>query len=117
MDEFDTLAGIALRPLGRVSQMRLNPSIVSVYGAMGHGAEEIPRLEQTLVTCKRSPGPGHPDTLAIQERLAVAYQAARRFDEAITVFGQALADAGRVLGPDEASTISIRSTLMQAYEA
>ena len=22
--------------------MRLNPSIVSVYGAMGHGAEEIP---------------------------------------------------------------------------
>jgi len=62
-------------------------------------------------------GPDHPDTLSSRNNLALAYQAADRYAEAIPLFEQTLADRERVLGPDHPATLSSRNNLAHAYQA
>jgi tetratricopeptide (TPR) repeat protein len=56
-------------------------------------------------------GPGHPDTLAVGERLAAAYLAADRAAEAVSWSRWVLAERVRVLGPDHPSAIAARRDL------
>ena len=61
-------------------------------------------------------GPGHPDTLASRNNLAIAYQAVGRAAEAIPLLEQALAGRERELGPDHPDTLVSRHNLSYAYQ-
>ena len=73
--------------------------------------------EQTLADRERVLGPDHPDTLLSRNNLALAYRAAGRTDEAISLNEQTLADRERVLGPDHPDTLKSRDNLANAYRA
>ncbi len=60
-------------------------------------------------------GPGHPTTLAARDRLAIAYESARRFGDAIATFAGALADRDRGQGPEHPDSIAARGRLAHAY--
>jgi tetratricopeptide (TPR) repeat protein len=60
-------------------------------------------------------GPAHADSLAAKERLAVAYEAAGRFGDAIAMFAGALGDRERNQGPEYPDTIAARGRLAHAY--
>ena len=59
-------------------------------------------------------GPNHPDTLASRNNLAGTYREAGRFDEAITLKKQILADAMR-MGPDSSGASAARLNLAATY--
>ncbi len=73
--------------------------------------------EQVLAVRERVLGPDHPGTLTSRNNLAVAYQAAGRTEEAITMGEQVVAARERVLGPDHPDTLQSRNNLAAAYWA
>jgi tetratricopeptide (TPR) repeat protein len=60
-------------------------------------------------------GPVHPGSLAAKERLAIAYESAGRFGDAIAMFAGALGDRERNHGPEHPDTIAARGRLAHAY--
>jgi tetratricopeptide (TPR) repeat protein len=60
-------------------------------------------------------GPLHADSLAAKERLAVAYESAGRFGDAIAMFAGALTDRERSHDPEHPDTIAARGRLAHAY--
>ena len=60
-------------------------------------------------------GPGHADTVAARDRLAVSYERAGRPNDAVAVFQGALADRQRALGSGHAATVAARARLAHAY--
>ena len=60
-------------------------------------------------------GPVHDDSLAARERLAVAYESAGRFGDAIAMFAGALGEWERLHGPEHPDTIAARGRLAHAY--
>ena len=60
-------------------------------------------------------GPDHPDTLVSRHDLAVAYYAAGRSSEAVTLFEATLKLSEAKLGPDHPDTLQIRGNLANAY--
>ena len=60
-------------------------------------------------------GPVHDDSLTAKERLAVAYESAGRFGDAIAMFAGALGDRERNHGPEHPDTIAARGRLAHAY--
>lgn len=72
------------------------------------GESLLPGLQQVF-------GPDHPDTLACQNDLAVAYCRAGRFREAITLHKSTLAQREQTLGPDHPDTLGSRNNLGVAY--
>jgi tetratricopeptide (TPR) repeat protein len=60
-------------------------------------------------------GPAHASTLAARDRLAIAYESARRFGDAIATFAGALADRDRAQGPEHPDSIAARGRLAHAY--
>ena len=60
-------------------------------------------------------GPAHADSLTAKERLAVAYESAGRFGDAIAMFAGALGDRERSHGPEHPDTIAARGRLAHAY--
>ena len=60
-------------------------------------------------------GPVHADSLAAKERLAVAFESAGRFGDAIAMFAGALGDRERSHGPEHPDTIAARGRLAHAY--
>jgi tetratricopeptide (TPR) repeat protein len=61
-------------------------------------------------------GADHPQTLRTRNNLALAYQAAGRTAEAITLHEQTLADRERVLGADHPDILATRGNLATAYQ-
>ena len=59
-------------------------------------------------------GPDHPSTLTSRNNLAVAYRAAGRAAEAVSLHEQTLADRERLLGPDHPDTLTSRNNLTNA---
>jgi tetratricopeptide (TPR) repeat protein len=73
---------------------------------------------QALATaCETTLGPAHPDSQAIDERLAEAYLAAGRPDEAVAWFERVLANRAQALGPDHPGTAAGRRDLGHALMA
>jgi tetratricopeptide (TPR) repeat protein len=71
---------------------------------------------QFMVTATtRRLGPVHADSVGAKERLAVAYEAAGRFGDAIAMFAGALGDRERSQGPEHPETIAARGRLAHAY--
>ena len=62
-------------------------------------------------------GEDHPNTLAIRNNLASAYQSAGQLDKAIPLYEQTLTDTRRVLGADHPITATVRGNLAQARES
>jgi len=62
-------------------------------------------------------GPGHPDTLAVCQRLGGTCLAAGRAKEAVSWFQRVLIERVRVLGPDHPSAITARRELGHALAA
>jgi tetratricopeptide (TPR) repeat protein len=60
-------------------------------------------------------GGGHADAVMARERLAVAYESAGRFGDAIAAFTSALADRERGQGPEHPDTLAARGQLAHAY--
>ena len=60
-------------------------------------------------------GPVHPNSLAAKEQLAVAYESAGRFGDAIAMFAGALGDRERNHGLEHPDTIAARGRLAHAY--
>jgi tetratricopeptide (TPR) repeat protein len=68
-------------------------------------------------TSDRILGLGHPDTLELMQRLAMAYLVAGRPDQAIPTFQRALADSARALGPEHPAIAGLRIHLGRALVA
>lgn len=68
-------------------------------------------------TSDRILGPGHPDTLQLMQRLAMAYLAAGRPDQAVPTFQRALADSAPALGPEHPAIAGLRIDLGRALVA
>jgi tetratricopeptide (TPR) repeat protein len=62
-------------------------------------------------------GAGHAHTIFARGRLAAAYEATGRLDEAIPIYERALAERERGLGPAHPDTLISRSSLARAYRA
>jgi tetratricopeptide (TPR) repeat protein len=62
-------------------------------------------------------GQGHPDTLTARERLAAAFLAAGRPEEAVSWFQWVLTERVRLLGPDHPSAIAARRDVGHALVA
>jgi tetratricopeptide (TPR) repeat protein len=60
-------------------------------------------------------GGGHPDVVMARDRLAVAYESAGRFGDAIAAFTSALADRERGQGPEHPDALAARGQLAHAY--
>jgi tetratricopeptide (TPR) repeat protein len=73
--------------------------------------------EWLIADVERLLGPDYPDSLDAQHRLAAAYQAAGRFDEAVARFEQILVARVRLLGPDHPDTLTAQANLGAANQA
>jgi tetratricopeptide (TPR) repeat protein len=71
--------------------------------------------QSMVAATTRRLGPVHPDSLAARERLAIAYESAGRFGDAIAMFAGALDDRERNHGPEHPDTIAARGRLAHAY--
>jgi tetratricopeptide (TPR) repeat protein len=71
--------------------------------------------QSMVAAATRRLGPVHPDSLAAKERLAVAYESAGRFGDAIALASGALTDWERSHGPEHPDTITARGQLAHAY--
>ena len=81
-------------------------------------AEEEIRQRLAEVEAARSEGPdGSRWALAAQHRLAHAYRAARRFDEAIVWFADTVDKSAMVHGADHPETLRYRSSLANCHYA
>ena len=59
----------------------------------------------------------HAQTLMASNNLGNAYESAGRFDDAISLFKQLLADRERLLGPDDPATLTARNNLAYVYQS
>jgi tetratricopeptide (TPR) repeat protein len=71
--------------------------------------------QSMVAATSRRLGPVHANSLAAKERLAVAYELAGRFGDAIAMFAGALGDRERSHGPEHPETIAARGRLAHAY--
>ena len=82
-----------------------------------HAELRIARRNAELDALLAAKGSDHPDTLRAQHRLAHAYRAARRFDEALRWFDLAAEGSERVHGPAHLETLRCRSSLANCHYA
>ena len=72
---------------------------------------------ELATTCGRTLGPGHPETLEMGQRLAAAYLAAGRAEEAVQAFQRILASRLRAARPDHPGVIAVQIELGRALVA
>lgn len=77
----------------------------------------INRRAAELDDARARHGDDHPDTLRAQHRLAHAYRAARRFEDALRWFQRAAAGSARVYGDEHLETLRCRSSLANCHYA
>ena len=79
-------------------------------------ANEALTLHNAVDAVQNALGPDHPDTLALGNALAAAYQRAGRLSEAIPLFEKVVADCERILGVNHRNTLASRHNLANAYQ-
>jgi hypothetical protein len=95
--------------------LRLRGQSACLLNMLGDRSElAILAAEPLVDDCEGLLGADHPDTMTSRSNLAVAYQAAGRIAEAITLFERTLGDCERVLGADHPSTVMSRINLALA---
>ena len=96
--------------------LRLSGWAVWCLNQLGDSFTQAIGYGQIVVAdCERVQGDVHPDTLACRHNLALAYRAAERLDEAISLFERNLTDRAQVLGEDHPDTLQSRNNLAYAY--
>ena len=85
--------------------------------ATRRAAELINHRRRELATAQASDAAGYSAALRAQHRLAHAYRAARRFDDALRWFRAAAADSAELYGADDWRTLRYRSSLANCYYA
>ncbi len=86
--------------------------------ASGLTGPAIAHWQAMLATSTRllgAGGGGHPDVVMARDRLAVAYESAGRFGDAIAAFSSALSDRERSQGPEHPDALAARGQLAHAY--
>ena len=78
-------------------------------------AQAIEVGDKLLEDAEREFGADDPFTLTCRHNLAIAYQQAGRFGDAMTLYEQNLADRERILPVDDPDTLTSRNNLATAY--
>jgi len=78
-------------------------------------AEAIEAGTSLLTDAGREIGADDPFTLTCRHNLAIAYQQASRYDEAIALYEKNLTDREQILGGDDPATLTSRNNLATAY--
>ena len=87
----------------------------STYRRLGEQTLAIPQLERAGPLRTTVLGPNHPETLSVQNELALAYWGNGQLDRVIPLVEQTLATQRARLGPDHFDTIQSRTDLAVAY--
>jgi tetratricopeptide (TPR) repeat protein len=99
------------------TMLRLRSWALYHLAVLGDSAPQaIAAGEAVAADSVRMLGPGHPDTLASWNNLALAYQEVGRTAEAIRLHERALAGRLRALGPGHPDTLASRNNLAAAYQ-
>ena len=118
-DLITQLSAIAIqdysRPLFEREQVRGYLNRAFKYADDLGSVYEAVELDVAVAVVEDVLGPDHPDTLAVRNNLAGAYDSVGRFGEAIELFEQVLAERERVLGADHPDTLNTRNNLAAAY--
>ena len=77
----------------------------------------IQDAKEVLVSLEYSLGADHPDTIRARHKLAHAYRAVQRFEEAISLFAENAGLCDRVFGAAHLITLRRRSSLANCYYA
>ena len=112
-------AGPAGEADGKLAGMMLRLRSWALYhlAALGDSAPQaIAAGEAVAADSARALGPGHPDTLAAWNNLAIACQQVGRAAEAVRLHEQALAGRVRALGPGHPDTLASRNNLAIACQ-
>ena len=120
-DLITQLSAIAIqdysRPLFERKQIRsyLYRGFCYAYeiGILGEAVE----LDATVGIVEEVLGAEHPDTFIAHNNLALAYDSAGRFGEAVELFERVLGEREEALGVEHPDTLSSRSGLACAYQA
>jgi serine/threonine protein kinase/tetratricopeptide (TPR) repeat protein len=91
-------------------------TLAGTYDALGLFDKSFNLIKKAAAECEAKLGPNHPETLAGQFKLAVAYRNTGRFPEAIALFKKTLKLREEKLGPDHPDTQLSRNGLAWAYE-
>src|SRR5262249_22600237 len=87
----------------------------STYRRLGEQPLAIPQLERAQQLRTATLGPNHPETLATQNELALAYWGDGQLGRVIPLIERALAAQKARLGPDHPDTIISQNDLAVAY--
>ena len=99
------------------AMLRLRSWALYYLAVLGDSAPQaIMAGEGVAADSARMLGPGHPDTLAAWNNLALAYQEAGRTAEAVRLHERALAGRVRALGPGHPDTLASRNNLAIACQ-
>jgi tetratricopeptide (TPR) repeat protein len=99
------------------AMLRLRSWALYYLAVLGDSAPQaISAGEAVAADSARMLGPGHPDTLASWDNLAIACQEAGRTAEAIRLHERALAGRVRALGPEHPDTLASRNNLAIACQ-
>ena len=99
------------------TMLRLRSWALYYLAVLGDSAPQaISAGEAVAADSARMLGPGHPDTLASWNNLAIACQEAGRTAEAIRLHERALAGRVRVLGSEHPDTLASRNNLALACQ-
>jgi serine/threonine protein kinase/tetratricopeptide (TPR) repeat protein len=89
----------------------------TTYYYLGEPALALRQHERAQELRKAELGHRHPDTLASQNNLALAYHAAGQLDRAVALFERTMADRIATLGPQHRDTLSTQNSLALALRA
>jgi tetratricopeptide (TPR) repeat protein len=94
---------------------RLQVRLGQTYLGLGRAVEAESLFDRALAARKARLGSDHPDTLGSMHNQALAYQAARKFSQAIERFRQVRDVQLRTLGADHPDTLTTLNNLGLAY--
>ncbi len=98
--------------------LRLRGWAIGCLNDLGDSSDQAIEYGQSLVAdSERVLGETHPGTLTSRRKLAAAYRAAGRLEEAIPLYERTLADREQVLGETHPGTLTSRNNLALAYRA
>ncbi len=90
-------------------------AIGETFGGLGLPAKSFTAFQRAATLRRETLGEDHPDTLAAMHNLAMAYQDAGEYDQAIPILEVTLAKRTDKLGGDHADTIESMNDLAVAY--
>ncbi len=96
-------------------QAEILKTVGDTYLGVGEYERAIAFLQRAATLRKQHLGADHPDTLATQHNLALAYREAGQYAEAITLFEQVRDAFGKTPGADRQETLSTLDNLAGTY--